>query len=58
MLREAFWSLAPLLPPEHDFVLVARPDAGALAREQGERALEGALRALAEDAGLIRGAQA
>jgi ribonuclease P protein component len=52
MLREAFWNLAPELPPDHDFVLVARPEAGALARERGQPALEASLRELANGAGL------
>jgi ribonuclease P protein component len=53
MLREAFWALAPQLPAGHDFVLVARPDAGALAREGGEQAIEGALRELVNSSGLV-----
>ncbi|MGI8595864.1 MAG: ribonuclease P protein component [Thermoleophilaceae bacterium] len=53
MLREAFWSLAPGLPPEHDFVLVARPEAGGLVREGGEAGLEAALRELVAEAGLL-----
>ena len=52
LLREAFWSLADELPPGHDFVLVARPDAAALAEEGGEAAIEQALRDLLLDAGL------
>src|ERR671929_20427 len=31
LLREAFWASADDLPGGHDFVLVARPDAGELA---------------------------
>ena len=53
MLREAFWALAPELPPDHDFVLVARPEAGPLAAERGGRGVAEALRALAADAGLV-----
>jgi ribonuclease P protein component len=34
-LREAFWSLADRLPPRHDFVLVARPEIGALIEREG-----------------------
>jgi ribonuclease P protein component len=55
LLREAFWSLAPELPAAHDFVVVARPEAGRLAREGGEREIEGALRELVETAGLAEG---
>ena len=52
LLREAFWATAPSLPAGHDFVLVARPDAGALAREKGEAGIEEALRDLLAQAGL------
>lgn len=34
-LREAFWELADRLPPRHDFVLVARPEIGALIERDG-----------------------
>jgi ribonuclease P protein component len=34
-LREAFWELADRLPPRHDFVLVARPEIGALIEREG-----------------------
>lgn len=46
LLREAFWAAAERLPEDHDYVLVARPDAGALAREEGEPGVERALREL------------
>ena len=52
LLREAFWSAAGDLPPGHDFVLVARPDAAELA-EGGEPAVEQVLRGLLADAGLL-----
>ena len=55
LLREAFWSSAADLPPGHDFVLVARPDASELA-ERGEAAVEEALRELLGQAGLLGGA--
>jgi ribonuclease P protein component len=35
VLREAFWGLGDRLPGGHDFVLVARPDAGALVEREG-----------------------
>jgi len=54
LLREAFWSAAGELPDGHDFVLVARPDAAELA-EQGEAAVEAALRDLLGQAGLLGG---
>jgi ribonuclease P protein component len=34
-LREAFWELADRLPPDHDFVLVARPEIGDLIDRDG-----------------------
>ena len=52
LLRESFWAAAGELPPGHDFVLVARPDAAQLA-EQGEPAVEAALRELLAQAGLL-----
>jgi ribonuclease P protein component len=55
LLREAFWVVAPQLPPGHDFVLVARPEAGALAREGGEPRIEQALRELVDTSGLAQG---
>src|SRR4051812_36912995 len=45
LLRECFWKTAESLPGGHDFVIVARPDAGRLAADQGE---EGISRALAD----------
>jgi ribonuclease P protein component len=58
LLREAFWSLATALPAGHDFVVVARPDAGDLARSDGEAGIEAALRALLEKAGFAEAAEA
>jgi ribonuclease P protein component len=52
LLREAFWSSSGALSGGHDFVLVARPDAGELAREKGESGIEEALRELLEQAGM------
>jgi ribonuclease P protein component len=34
-LREAFWGSSDRLPPRHDFVLVARPEIGALIEREG-----------------------
>lgn len=34
-LRDAFWGLAEVLPPGHDFVLVARPEIAPLAEREG-----------------------
>lgn len=55
-LRDAFWKNAETLKEGHDFVIVARPSAGELA-EQGEGAIEEALRAVLADAGLAGGAK-
>jgi len=54
LLREAFWARAAGLKESHDFVIVARPAAGELAREGGERAIEEALLAVLTEAGLAR----
>jgi ribonuclease P protein component len=45
LLREAFRARATGLPADHDFVVVARPDAGELAEREG---LAGVQEALAE----------
>ena len=55
LLREAFWAGAKELTPGHDFVIVARPAAGELAREGGEPAIEQALRSVLAEAGLAGG---
>ena len=52
LLREAFWASAAELPGGHDFVLVARPDAGELAKSEGEGGIENALRDLLREAGM------
>ena len=52
LLREAFWALADDLPAGHDFVVVARPESGELARRDGEAGIEQALREVLEKAGL------
>src|SRR5205814_10329536 len=57
LLREAFWASSSTLPGGHDFVLVARPDAGELARERGESGIEEALREVLDKAGLPGQAQ-
>jgi ribonuclease P protein component len=50
-LREAFWSLDDALPPEHDFVLVARPGVAGLLEREGSQGLGKALEELVRDAG-------
>ena len=52
LLREAFWATSEGVREGHDFVIVARPAAGELAREGGEPAIERALRSVLEEAGL------
>jgi ribonuclease P protein component len=55
LLRDAFWAGAGDLAPGHDFVIVARPAAGELARDGGEGAIEQALKSVLAEAGLARG---
>lgn len=45
LVREAFWSIAEDLPADHDYVIVARPDCGELAKRER---LEGVSRELTE----------
>jgi len=52
LLREAFWASADDLPEGHDFVVVARPDAGQLAAERGEAGMAEALAEVLADAGI------
>ena len=54
LLRDAFWACSEEVSSGHDFVIVARPDAGELASSRGERGIEEALRAVLADAGLSR----
>lgn len=55
MLREAFWACADDVPAGHDFVIVARPEAGELAEREGGSGVEAALRAVLLEAGLASG---
>src|SRR5262245_1973788 len=50
-LREAFWSLEPAPPGDHDFVLVARPDVAGLVAREGTEGVATALRELAAESG-------
>jgi len=52
LLRGAFWASVGELPAGHDFVIVARPAAGQLARECGEAGIAEALREVLRGAGL------
>ncbi len=52
LLREAFWNTAGELDDGHDFVIVARPEAGELAEREGEAGIERSLRDVLGEAGL------
>jgi ribonuclease P protein component len=51
VLREAFWNLADRLPERHDFVLVARPEIGALIEREGADGVKGTLEEALEHTG-------
>jgi ribonuclease P protein component len=51
LLREAFRARAAGLPADHDFVVVARPDAGELAEREGVEGIGRALDELLEATG-------
>jgi ribonuclease P protein component len=51
LLREAFWSAEERLPAGHDFVVVARADAGEFAERQGLAGIRSELVELIEKAG-------
>jgi ribonuclease P protein component len=55
LLREVFWSAAERLPGGYDFVLVARPDIGALIEREGAAGVRAALEGAIAEAGLVRG---
>ncbi|MGH2950869.1 MAG: ribonuclease P protein component [Solirubrobacterales bacterium] len=50
-LREAFWGVGRELPPDHDFVLVARPDVAGLVSRDGTVGVAEALAGLFAEAG-------
>jgi ribonuclease P protein component len=52
LLREAFWSVAAELGGDHDFVVVARAEAGSLTEREGLAGIENNLRELIEKLGL------
>lgn len=54
-LREAFWSLADRLPPQHDFVLVARAEIAAMIERDGSEGAKATLEEALEQAGAGRG---
>jgi ribonuclease P protein component len=51
VLREAFWSEAERLPGDFDYVVVARPEALALAEREGMPGMRDALRELVDGLG-------
>jgi ribonuclease P protein component len=50
-VREAFWAEAGRLPADRDYVVVARPDAGALAGREGTAGVRAALAELVDALG-------
>jgi ribonuclease P protein component len=50
-LREAFWGLSERLPERHDFVLVARPEIGALIERDGTEGVKATLEEALEHTG-------
>jgi ribonuclease P protein component len=51
LVREAFWQSEERLPAGHDFVVVARADAGQLAEREGLAGIKSELDELLEKAG-------
>ena len=51
VLREAFWEEAARLPVGSDYVVVARPEALALAEREGTAGMRAALAELVDDLG-------
>lgn len=50
-LREAFWDMDEVLPADHDFVIVARPDSAGLVEREGTPGISNALRELLGESG-------
>lgn len=50
-LREAFWALSERLPERHDFVIVARPEIGALIERDGTEGVKTTLEEALEHTG-------
>jgi ribonuclease P protein component len=50
-LRDAFWALSERLPARHDFVLVARPEIGALIERDGTDGVRASLEEALEHTG-------
>src|SRR4051812_33378193 len=55
VMRETFWGLSDRLPPQYDFVLVARPEIGDLIEREGSTGVRASIEeALAGSAGKKR----
>ena len=54
ILRETFWDLSEQLPPQHDFVLVARPEIGELIERDGSTGVRATLEEALAGAGRKR----
>jgi ribonuclease P protein component len=53
-LREAFWSLSDRVPPQHDFVLVARSEIAAMIERDGTEGARASLEEALEQSGAGR----
>jgi ribonuclease P protein component len=53
-LREAFWSLSDRLPPQHDFVLVARSEIAGMIERDGTEGAKASLEDALEQSGAGR----
>lgn len=54
VLREAFWGLSDQLPPQHDFVLVARSEIGELIEKDGSSGVRASIEEALAGAGRKR----
>lgn len=54
ILRETFWGLSEQLPPQHDFVLVARPEIGELIERDGSSGVRASIEEALAGAGRKR----
>jgi ribonuclease P protein component len=54
-IKEAFWELAELLQPGHDYVIVARPGIESLLEREGREGIQSSLAGLLEAEGEVEG---
>lgn len=54
VLRETFWGISDQLPPQHDFVLVARPEIGELIERDGSSGVRASIEEALAGAGRKR----